>query len=265
MPTHCNHKSRAQASAMSDEAIKASQLAGSTALPSQNKLEELSGDEGEEWEEVEVEEEAPEAPEHSDEVEVKLEVKEEEPTEANASEDLLAQIRCEVQEILSRLRSGGFREKACELQHHIGIKDFTQLHPSRALTQFSELYCCTNKHEFSFTVHTRDLGYSATLTFPAFYNRSYNGKSKRTVEGAKVSAAEAFQGNASVVHTAALLPPSQKIIRKYAAAALKKFQRKILEEELGEDGKSIEKEIGHEIFMGFQELGCRTALWDRNV
>jgi hypothetical protein len=48
--------------------------------------------------------------------------------------------------------------------------------------------------------------------------------------------------------------------RKYAA--LKKFQRKILEEELGEDWKSIEKQIGHEIFMGFQELGCRTALWD---
>ena len=103
-----------------------------------NEWEQWEGwEEWEDWEEVEVEEKPPEVPVESDEVtpEVKPEVKEE-PTEATASEDMLAQSRCEVQVILSCLRSGGFCEKARELRGYIGIRNFTQMFPKVALTQF---------------------------------------------------------------------------------------------------------------------------------
>jgi len=165
-----------------------------------------------------------------------------------------------VDSIMARLENGGWRAEAWGLSTKIGLD--LRKEPSKiALRRFCERYTQTDKIGHFYTMQRHPQGFSAVLTVPAFYNRTFHGGVRATEYMAEASAADAFQRDADAQKVARKLPPSLTNIWK--AVKLQKYQRIALER-AGVPWKDIEKQIVHEVFMGFQNLGCRTALWDGN-
>ena len=122
----------------------------------------------------------------------------------------------------------------------------------------------TNTRTFFSHNENHRLGTSAILDFPAL-GRSFEGYAKRTKELAEIAAGEVFRNDPDVRHIASLLPPSNEAIKKHVTYTFfKKFQRAALLER-GESIGALLKEVQHEVYMGFQDLGCRTAIWDGNL
>ena len=165
-----------------------------------------------------------------------------------------------VTSVLARLENGGWRAEARDLSNKIGL-DLRQQSSKIALRRFCERYTQTDNKGYSYTIQRLPHGFSAVLTVPVFYNRTFQGGVRPTEHMAEASAADAFQRDTDAQKVAWKLPPSLTNIWK--SVKLQKYQRLALER-AGVAWKGIEKQIVHEVFMGFQDLGCRTALWDGN-
>lgn len=181
-------------------------------------------------------------------------------THPDTDEDHVHLGKVEAEDLLVQLREGNLGQLASTMQNAIGLS-FGGLVPKTAVLRFYERYTASDRIEWSYVHHQWDLGFSATLTLPAFYNRSFTGQIKRTTGQAEISAAQVFLKDSDVLEAAPRLPPSQKYIRKHVP--LKKYQRLALFQ-MGLDPEDVHKQVLHQVYMGFRALGCRTEVWDGN-
>ncbi|CAE7576286.1 unnamed protein product [Symbiodinium sp. CCMP2592] len=166
----------------------------------------------------------------------------------------------DVDSILTSLRSGQISGMAEIMRPQIGC-DLFQLPPMVAVNIFHGLYFAMSFEDcgFYFAEICRRGWFVATLFSPNFNNRSFRGDWRHTVLEAQCSACEAFRSDREVMEISHCLPPAVEKIRK--RFRLDKRHRKALRER-GLEPSLVQREIVAAVYMGFQDIGCRTALWD---
>ncbi|CAE7295637.1 unnamed protein product [Symbiodinium natans] len=145
-----------------------------------------------------------------------------------------------------------------------------RLHPKQAVLEFFERYTAiTDRKELKYHFHDKTVAHPsrprffvAELLCPVFYNGIFEGHPKRTEAQAEISAAEVFTADPHVVEAAGKLPPHLGKIRQ--RVALNRQQKDAILW-AGLSPYEFSRRMIHQVYMGFQQFGCRTAIWDNNL
>ncbi|CAE7516953.1 unnamed protein product [Symbiodinium natans] len=139
--------------------------------------------------------------------------------------------------------------------------------PKQALRIFLDRYNCQRRGNFGFRHRWTSDGCVVTLVVPGFHDREFEGfsegvRSPATQAASETAARVAFKADPDVNDARRRLPPTMLSLRK-----MYKFSSHQVRglRELGYNPNSVLVDIAKSLHLGFRQLGCRTAMFDRDM